>query len=143
MATFLFKTEPGEYSFADLQREKRCVWSGVSNAAALGHLRTARVGDEVLIYHTGDERAIVGLAAVVKGPYEDPARPGKNAKGEAKFAVVELKPVRAAKTPVTLATIKGDRRFAEFALVKQGRLSVMPVAAELDGVLRGMAGMGR
>ena len=141
MATFLFKTEPGEYSFGDLQREKRCVWSGIANAAALGHLRTAKVGDEVFIYHTGDEKAVVGLAAVVKAPYEDPKQPGKNAKGEPKFAVVDLKPVKAAKTPVTLAAVKGDVRFKAFPLVTQGRLSVMPVAAELDAVLRGLAGL--
>ena len=141
MATFLFKTEPGDYSFADLLREKRCVWSGVANAAALGHLRTAAAGDEVLIYHTGDEKAIVGLAAVAKGAYEDPAQPGRNDKGQPKFAVVDLKPVRAAKTPVTLGAIKGDARFAAFPLVTQGRLSVMPVPPALDKAIRAMAGL--
>jgi predicted RNA-binding protein with PUA-like domain len=141
MATLLFKTEPGDYSFADLQREKRCVWTGVANPAALGHIRTAKAGDEVFIYHTGDEKAIVGLAAVVKAPYEDPKQPGKNAKGEPKFAVVDLKPLRAAKTPVTLAAVKADARFKAFPLVTQGRLSVMPVPADLDRALRSLAGL--
>lgn len=141
MATFLLKTEPGTYSFGDLVREKRCVWDGVTNNAALGHLRTMRAGDMVYIYHTGDEKAIVGLAKVVKEAYEDPKHPGLNAKGEAKFAVVELAPERAARTPVTLAALKGDARFAAFALVRQGRLSVMPVDQEIDAALRTMCGL--
>jgi predicted RNA-binding protein with PUA-like domain len=141
MATFLVKTEPGEYSFADLVKEKRAVWSGVSNNAALAHIRSMRKGDEVFVYHTGDEKAIVGLAEAVSGPYEDPKQPGLNAEGKPKFAVVDLKPLRGAKTAVTLAEIKADKRFKDFVLVRQGRLSVMPVPAELDKVLRGMAGL--
>lgn len=141
MATFLFKTEPGEYSFADLVRDKVTVWTGIANAAALAHLRTARRGDDVLIYHTGDERAIVGLAKIVKAAYEDPARPGKSPKGEPKHAVVDLKAVRAAKTPVTLAEIKADPRFSALPLVTQGRLSVMPVATEHADLLRKMTGL--
>src|SRR5882724_11377833 len=120
MATFLVKTEPSTYSFADLVKEKRTVWSGVSSAPALAHLRTIRKGDEVLVYHTGDEKAVVGLAQAVSDPYEDPAHPAVTAKGEPKFAVVDLKAVRAAKSEVTLAQIKADARFKEFALVKQG-----------------------
>src|SRR5437870_2775152 len=103
MAMFLVKTEPSEYSYAELVKEKRCIWSGVRNAAALAHLRAMRKGDGVLVYHTGDERAVVGLAQAVSDPYEDPKQPGITAKGEPKFAVVDLKPVRAANTPVTLA----------------------------------------
>lgn len=141
MATFLFKTEPGEFSYTDLVKEKRSCWNGVSNNAALAHMRTAAVGYEVLIYHTGDEKAIVGLAKVVKAAYEDPEQPGKNAKGEPKFAVVDLSPVKAAKTPVTLAEVKADAKFKEFPLVTQGRLSVMPVPAALDKALRSMAGL--
>lgn len=141
MATFLFKTEPSEFSYADLVKERRSCWNGVSNNAALAHLRTAVVGDEVLIYHTGDEKAIVGLAKVVKAPYEDPKQPGKNAKGEPKFAVVDLAPVKAVKSPVTLAAIKADARFSEFPLVTQGRLSVMPVSAAIDKAIRKLAGL--
>lgn len=141
MATFLLKTEPTVYSFEDLEREKRAVWDGVKNNAALGHLRTARKGDEVLIYHTGEEKRIVGLARVASDPYEDPKHPGKNDRGEPKLAVIDLAPVRRARTPGTLAQIKADPRFASFALVRQGRLSVMPVPPDLDRVLRSMSGL--
>ena len=141
MAAFLFKTEPSDYSFADLARQKRCVWGGVTNAAALIHLRSVRKGDDVFIYHTGDERAVVGLARAATDAYEDLKKPGNTATGQPKFAVVDLVPVCAAKTPVALAAIKADKQFAKFGLVTQGRLSVMPVGAELDGVLRKMAGL--
>ncbi len=155
LPTFLFKTEPGEYSYADLQRDKRTTWSGVKNAAALGHLRACTAGDEVLIYHTGDERAIVGLAKVVCGAYEDPSRidelkslepkPGK-AKPKPttsgpKWAVVDLAPIRAAKAPVPLARIKADGRFKDLGLVRQSRLSVMPVPPALYRILREWAGL--
>ena len=141
MATFLFKTEPDCYSWASLVRDKRAVWDGIANNTALLHLRTARKGDEAFIYHTGDERAIVGLAEILSGPYEDPQQPGLTAKGEPKFAVVDVRPGRAAKTPVSLAAVKADPRFRDFTLVTQARLGVMPVPAELDRVLRGMAGL--
>jgi len=141
MATILLKTEPGEYSFDDLGRDGRAVWDGVTNAAALIVLRGVREGDEALIYHTGDEKAIVGLAKVTRGAYEDPNKPGLNDKGEPKFAVIELRAVRPASTPVTLATIKADERFAAFALVKQGRLSAMLVPPALDKALRKLAGL--
>ena len=141
MGMFLLKTEPGEYSFEDLVRDKRTTWSGVTNAAALISIRSMRKGDEAFIYHTGDEKAIVGLAEVVKGPYEDPEQRGVTAKGEPKFAVVDVKAMRAAKTPVTLERIKGDKRFPEFALVKQSRLSVMAVPPALEKVLRAWAGL--
>lgn len=141
MATFLFKTEPGEYSFADLQKDGVTRWSGVSNATALIHIRTARAGDDVLLYHTGDERAIVGLARVSKAAYEDPDNPGKNDRGEPRAAVVDLKPLKPFARPVTLAAIKADKRFAEFALVKLSRLSVMPVPPDLDRLLRAMGGL--
>lgn len=141
MATFLLKTEPDTYSYADLVRETRTAWTGVSNAAALIHLRSMRPGDECFIYHTGDEKSVVGLAKVKKGPYEDPEQPGTTQDGAPKFAVVDLVPVRAAKTPLSLASIKADKRFADFALVKQSRLSVMPVPAPLDAIIRGLTGL--
>lgn len=155
LPTFLLKTEPSEYSYADLQRDKRTTWSGVKNAAALIHLRTCATGDEVLIYHTGDEKAIVGLAKVVRGAYEDPSRisaaspvaaeptsKSLSAKaGGPKWAVIDLVPLRAATTPVTLACIKADVRFKEFARVRQSRLSVMPVPSTLSRVLRDWAGL--
>jgi predicted RNA-binding protein with PUA-like domain len=141
MAMYLVKTEPSEYSFDDLTREKRAAWTGVSNAAALGHLRAMTMGDEVFVYHTGDEKLIVGLAKVARSAYEDPKQPGKNDRGEPKFAVVDLTPVKAAKAPLTLAAIKADRRFASFALVKQSRLSVMPVPDDLGDLIRTMTGL--
>lgn len=141
MQTFILKTEPSTYSFDDLVRDGQTVWDGITNNAALAHLRTARVGDEMLIYHTGDEKAIVGLAKVSIAPREDPKKPGKTAKGEPKFVVVGLKPIKAAKTPATLAAVKADKRFADFSLVTQGRLSVIPVPPDLDAALRKMAGL--
>ncbi|MDX2131540.1 MAG: EVE domain-containing protein [Planctomycetota bacterium] len=141
MPTFLLKTEPGEYSYDDLVREKRCAWTGVTNAAARIALRAMKKGDEAFIYHTGEEKAIVGLATVVRGAYEDPDEPGLNGKGEIAAPVVDLAPARRAASPVTLAQMKGDPRFAAFALVRQGRLSAMPVPPELDAVIRSLAGL--
>ncbi len=141
MPTFLLKTEPGDFAFDDLVAKKRVTWDGVTNAAALIALRSMRQGDEALVYHTGEEKAIVGLARIASDPYEDPARPGRNDRGEPRFAVVDLTPIAAAPTPVPLARIKGDARFAKFPLVAQGRLSVMPVPAALDKVLRAWAGL--
>lgn len=139
MATFLVKTEPGEYSFDDLVREGRCAWTGVKNPGALIALRAMKRGDKVLVYHTGDVKAVVGEGKVVSpGAYEDPSKPGLNEKGEAKWAVVDLAPVSAWKRPVTLAVIKADPRLKELGLVKQGRLSVMRVGIEEEKVLRGM-----
>jgi hypothetical protein len=95
----------------------------------------------VLVYHTGDEKAIVGLAKVAKAAYEDPAHPGRNERGEPKAAVVDLAAVKAVPNPLTLETIKADKRFAEFALVKQSRLSVMPVPPALAKVITAMTGL--
>lgn len=141
MAMYLLKTEPGTYSFDDLVRDKSTTWDGVSNAAALIWIRAMKKGDEAFVYHTGDEKAIVGTAVVARGAYEDPKHPGVNAKGEPKLAVVDLKPGKRAKTPVTLAVIKADKRFAKFPLVTIGRLSVMPVEPEIERLLRQMAGL--
>jgi predicted RNA-binding protein with PUA-like domain len=141
MATFLLKTEPGTYSFADLVREKKTAWSGVSNAAALIHLRSARPGDECFIYHTGDEKAIVGLAKVASKPYEDPQQPGKTPTGEPKFAVIDLTPLRPTKSPLTLADMREDAKFKAFVLLKQSRLSVMPVPPAIEKVIRSRTGL--
>jgi len=135
VATFIFKTEPSEYSFDDLVRDRAAVWEGVSSPAALAHLRTARKGDSVLIYHTGNERRIVGLATITRDPYPDPKL------DDPRRVVVDLKPGKPAPSTVTLQDIKADPRFKDFALVKQGRLSVIPVPAPLDAALRSMAGL--
>jgi predicted RNA-binding protein with PUA-like domain len=141
MATFVLKTEPTDYSFADLVSDKKATWDGITNNAALAHLRTARPGDEAFIYHTGDEKAIVGLARIVSPPREDPKALGRTAKGEPKFVVVDLEPIKAVKIPATLAQFKADKRFASFPLVTQGRLSVIPVPAALDSAIRKMTGL--
>jgi len=142
MTTLILKTEPGTYSYDDLKREKKTVWDGVTNPAACKNMRGAKKGDAALIYHTGDEKAIVGLARITSVAYHDPGRPETlTGAGEIKFPVFDLAPVKAAKTPVTLASIKADDRFAGFPLVTQGRLSVVPVPARLDGILRKLAGL--
>ncbi len=124
MACFLFKTEPSSYAFADLVREKRTVWEGVANAVALKHLRTVAKGDTVLIYHTGDEKSVVGVARAASDPYPDPKL------DDPKRTVVDLEPVRALKHPVALATFRTDKVLATTELVRISRLSVMPLTAE-------------
>ena len=118
---WLLKTEPGEYSFEDLVREGKAVWSGVTNALALKHLRGIRMGEKLLIYHTGNVRAAVGLAKAASVPYPDPERQNP------KMVVVDIVPVRKLKQAVTLDAIKADQRFKDFELVRLPRLSVMPV----------------
>jgi len=142
MATFLLKTESSDFSYADLARRGPGPWDGVSNAQALEVVRGMRVGDEAFIYHTGGEKRIAGLAEVVRAPYPDPQRPGLTADGRVKFPVVDLRAVRPAGTAdATLAAIKADPRFRDFALVRHSRLSVMAVPPALDGPLRRMAGL--
>lgn len=141
MATFLLKTEPGEYSFADLERDGATAWTGITNPAALKALREARKGDEALIYHTGNEKAIVGLARIVRDAYPDPKKPSKTASGETKFPVIDLKALKPAKVPVTLEAVKADKRFATLGLVKQTRLSAMIVPPEMAAALKNLAGL--
>lgn len=136
MATFLLKTEPSVFSYDDLVRDKKATWDGVANAAALIHLRSIRKGDEAFIYHTGDERAVVGLALVTSNPYEDPGAPGLTKDGLPKAAVVDLKPGKAIGCPVKLEAIKKDPAFAGFDLVRVARLSVMVVPPLMDRRLR-------
>jgi predicted RNA-binding protein with PUA-like domain len=124
MAYWLFKEEPEHYSFDQLLGDKRAVWSGVKNNLALKHLRSVKKGDHVLYYHTGKEKAVVGVMEVVKGPYPDPRQ------DEPQFVVVDVKPVRRLDRAVSLAEIKANPKFADFALVRISRLSVMPVTAE-------------
>ena len=124
MACWLFKVEPDCYSFADLTRDKTTTWDGVSNAVAQKHLRAVAKGDRVLYYHTGDEKAVVGIAEAATAATPDPTDEA------GKKVVVTIKPVKALKTPVTLAAIKADPAFAGWELVRLPRLSVMPVTAE-------------
>jgi len=127
---WLFKTEPEEYSYADLERDKKCVWDGVSNNLALKHLRAVKLGDEVLIYHTGNEKAIVGVAEVISEPYHDPAA------NDDHLVVVNLKPKRRLSQPLTLAEIKAIEGLSEFDLVRLPRLSVMPISPEYWALLQ-------
>ncbi len=130
---WLFKTEPSTYSWADLERDRRTVWDGVKNALALKHLAAVATGDEVLVYHTGDEKAAVGIAKVVRGAYPDPKQ--KNAR----LVVVDLQPVKALARPVALGEMRANRELAGFDLLRLPRLSVMPVSAEQWAVIMEMA----
>jgi predicted RNA-binding protein with PUA-like domain len=121
---WLFKEEPDHYSFADLQRDGSTLWNGVDNNLARKHLRNVKVGDRVLYYHTGKEKAVVGEMVVVEGPQHDPGS------DDPKAVVVRVRPVRPLPRPVTLASIKQEPRFADWELVKMSRLSVMPVSPE-------------
>ncbi len=123
VAAFLFKTEPTSYSFADLARERRAVWDGVSNALALIHLRTVKRGDRVVIYHSGADRAAVGLAVATADAYPDPKL------GDPRRVVVDLRPEHAFGQPIPLATLKTDPVLKTLELVRNTRLSVMPVSA--------------
>lgn len=127
---WLLKTEPSTYSWNDLEREKTAVWDGVSNPVALKNIAAMKPGDDALIYHTGDEKAVVGLARVTKAAYPDP-----KAK-DARLVVVEIAPVRPLTRPVTLQEIKADPTFGESPLVRQGRLSVVPLSDAQFGRFR-------
>ena len=121
MAHWILKTEPSTYSFDDLVREGRAVWDGVTNPLALKHLRSMTKGDEVLVYHTGDEKAVVGLAEVIGAPYADPRN--------ANLTVVAIKAVRRLPRAVTLAEIRAAATLKDLALVRMPRLSVVPADA--------------
>ena len=121
---WLFKTEPTEYSYDDLERDKKAVWNGVHNNLALKNLREVRLGDEILIYHSGNEKAIVGSAEVISDPYPDPNE------NDEKMVVVNLKPKRRYPVPLTLTEIKEIAELSDFDLVRLPRLSVMPVTKD-------------
>lgn len=114
---YLLKTEPSVYSFAELEREKSTIWDGVSNPVAVKNLRAMKPGDRLVIYHTGDEKSAVGTATVVSVDDSD-----------AKNPIVKIKVGKAMAKPVTLAEVKANKEFAESPLVRQGRLSVVPLS---------------
>ena len=135
MADFVFKTEPSEYSFADLQAKGSGVWDGVRNPVALRNMRAMKKGDRVFVYHTGSEKAVVGIARATSAAYPDPkAPPGSS------LVVIDLAPFAPLKAPVTLATLKADPEFSESPLVRQGRLSVVPLTAKQAAVIEGLGG---
>ena len=113
---YLLKTEPTVYSFADLHRENTTIWDGVTNPAAVKHLREMKTGEHLVIYHTGDEKSAVGTATVVSVDASD-----------AKIPLVKIKAGKPLVKPVTLAEIKAHKLFADSPLVRQGRLSVVPL----------------
>ena len=115
---YLLKTEPSEYSFADLQRDKATVWDGISNPVALKHLREMKPGDRLVIYETGDHKTAAGTAAVVSVSVPEPKNPQ-----------VKIKAGKSLSKPVTLAEVKANKLFSESPLVRQGRLSVVPLTA--------------
>jgi len=115
---YLLKTEPSVYSFADLQRDRSTVWDGVTNPVAVKHLREMKPGDQLVIYHTGDEKSAVGTASVISVDAADPKNPQ-----------VKIKAGKAIGRPLTLAEVKANKLFADSPLVRQGRLSVVPLSA--------------
>ncbi|HET8650751.1 MAG TPA: EVE domain-containing protein [Gemmatimonadales bacterium] len=134
MARWILKSEPSVYSFQDLERDGRTVWDGITNAQALINLRAMQPGDQAMIYHSGDGKELVGLARITSAAYPDPK--GDNPK----HVVVDIEPVRPLARPVSLAAIKAEPAFADLGLVRQGRLSVVPVNAEQWRRLLKMAG---
>ena len=131
---WLVKSEPNTYSFEDLQRDGRTVWDGVRNNAAALHLKAMKQGDEVLFYHSQEGLAVVGIAKVAREAFLDPSDPA------GRFVAVELAPVRALNSPVTLAAMKAEPALAEMAMLRQSRLSVSPVSAAQWQTILKMAG---
>ena len=123
---YLLKTEPSEYSFADLQRDKQTIWDGVSNPVALKHLRAMQPGDRLVIYETGEHKSAVGTATVVSVDPADPRNPA-----------VKIKVGKPLARSVSLAEVKANRLFADSPLVRQGRLSVVPLTSAQYKALTG------
>lgn len=123
MSYWILKTEPTAYSYDRLEKEKTAVWDGVANPVALKNLKAMAKGDELMIYHTGAEKSVIGTATVAKEAYPDPKDPNPS------LVVIEIKVGKRLAKPVTLAQIKADATFAEMGLVRQGRLSVVPATA--------------
>ena len=122
MKYWLLKTEPDTFSWGDLVKDKKAVWDGVRNFQARKNLQAMELGDQAFIYHTGDEKAVVGIAQVSKAGYPEPK--------DAAWTAVDLIPVKALKKPVPLSAIKQDKKLKTMVLVKAGRLSVQPVSQE-------------
>ncbi len=122
-AIWLFKTEPSSYAYDQLERDGRTVWDGVKNPVARKHIAAVKRGDQVLVYHTGDEKAVIGIATALSDGYPDPKQKDEKA------AVVDLAPVKRLPRPVTLAELKQRPSLRDFPLVRLPRLSAMPVSA--------------
>lgn len=135
MAYWILKTDADTYPFDQLERERRTVWDGVSNPLALKYLRSMSAGDGALIYHSNVGKELVGLARIASAPYPDPKRK------DPKLVVVDIEAERALPNRVPLSAIKADSAFADLALVRMSRLSVIPVPAEQWKKLLAMAGV--
>ncbi len=135
MAYWLVKSEPFKYSWEQFEKDKQTFWDGVRNYAARNHLRSMKKGDEVLFYHSNEGLEIVGIAKVAKEAYQDPTT------DETAWVVVDLKPYKKLKKPVSLDTIKKDKRLSNMALVRIARLSVQPVSDEEFQVIMELGGM--
>jgi predicted RNA-binding protein with PUA-like domain len=131
---WLFKEEPENYSYDDLARDGRTSWTGVRNPVAQRNLRSVKKGDRIFFYHTGKEKSVVGICRAAGDAYPDPAD-----KTGALYAV-DVEPVKKLKSPVTLASVKADSRFADFPLTRVPRLSVMPVPDKEWGWILKMSG---
>ncbi|MCX7877295.1 MAG: EVE domain-containing protein [Ignavibacteria bacterium] len=125
MTKWLLKTEPASYSYDNLEKDKKTRWDGVTNPYAMKYIRSAKEGDLAFIYHTGDEKQIVGIAKIVSEPYPDPRY------NDERFYVFDIVPYKRLKKPVTLKSIKAEKRFTDSKLVRAPRLSVQPVSEEL------------
>ena len=136
MKYWLVKSEPNAYSWDQLVKDKKTPWDGVRNYAARNHLKEMKKGDEVLFYHSNEGMEIVGIAKVEKEFYQDPTTTDSN------WVVVDLKPAKKLKNPVSLIQIKSDKRLAEMALVRLGRLSVQPVSEKEWKIIMELAGEG-
>ena len=133
MSYWLFKSDPDTYGFPDLQKDKRATWDGVANPVAL-NLRNCKKGDKVIIYHTGDEKALMGLAEITKEAYPDPKQK------DPKMVVVDIQVLKPLSKSVTLAEVKARKEFSDFDLVRLPRLSVMPVTEAQWKMMMQMAG---
>jgi predicted RNA-binding protein with PUA-like domain len=135
MAHWLVKSEPDTWSWDQHVKKGNDAWTGVRNFQARTHLNSMKKGDKVFFYHTGDEKAVVGVSEVTKEAYPDPTDK------DGSFVAVDLKSVMPLKTPVTLAAIKADKAFKDMVLVKAARLSVQPVTADEWKAIRKMGGL--
>jgi len=132
---WILKTEPSAYGFSDLVRDRRTRWEGVSNALALKHLRSMLEDDDALIYHTGNEKSLIGLARIASAPYPDPSQK------DPRLVVVDIEAGKALPRQVSLAEIKADPAFQDLGLVRLSRLSVVPVEPDQWKRLLAMAGV--
>ncbi|MEJ7611968.1 MAG: EVE domain-containing protein [Ferruginibacter sp.] len=134
MNYWLVKSEPSVYSWSQFIKDKTTVWEGVRNYAARIHLRAMKKGDKILFYHSNDGLNIVGIAKVVKEAYQDPTT------NDEAWVAVDLSPLKALKTPVSLSQVKAEKRLSEMALIKLSRLSVQPVTEKEWSIIMELAG---